>query len=92
MPNKVTSKETEWSSVPHLPGYEGRLNQDGYRETRQTEVNPEAKLCYICQKPTDDLAGDPGLWPLALPFKDGNGKKRPYHVECVVRALEKVCP
>ncbi len=48
---------------------------------------PGGEPCAICQRPTSDLAGDPGLWPIRLGFVDGNGATRVYCQACVMRAV-----
>jgi hypothetical protein len=41
--------------------------------------------CSLCGKATEPTAGDPGKWDLWLPC--GNGKRRPYHYDCVIHAI-----
>jgi hypothetical protein len=48
----------------------------------------ETLPCHICKTVCQSTAGDPGQWPLFLPFPDGNGQTRPYHMKCVVLAVE----
>jgi hypothetical protein len=49
---------------------------------------PQEGICDICNKKTDAFAGDPDKWPVELPYKDGNGKKKIYHIGCVVDSIE----
>lgn len=51
---------------------------------------PQEGICDICNKKTDAFAGDPDKWPIELPYKDGNGKKKIYHMGCIVGCIEKV--
>lgn len=48
----------------------------------------EEDKCFICNEAIAKLAGNPGRWPLLLPYRGGNGKKRCYHIQCVVVRLE----
>lgn len=44
-------------------------------------------LCFICQKHTDSLAGDPSKWANFFPYPKGNGKWRRYCTRCVIDKL-----
>jgi hypothetical protein len=46
--------------------------------------------CGLCGEDTDHWAGNPGKWPVKLPYKGGNGKIRIYHRSCVTKAIDKV--
>jgi hypothetical protein len=48
-------------------------------------------ICYICKKETRNLSGDPGKWRLDLNYPGGNGAKRQYHYECVIKVLAEHC-
>ncbi len=48
----------------------------------------EDDICYMCSEKTDRLSENPSAWPLKLPFENGNGKFRIYHVGCIVGGLE----
>lgn len=43
--------------------------------------------CYFCGDPINELAGDPGQWPLMFCHADDPGKAKPHHVECVTKRL-----
>ena len=44
--------------------------------------------CHLCQKDTNNLAGNPSLWPIWLPFVGGNGATRCYHTQCVILSID----
>lgn len=44
--------------------------------------------CCLCQIDTNNLSGNPSLWPIWLPYVGGNGKTRCYHTQCVVLAID----
>lgn len=46
-------------------------------------------LCFICQKPTQNLSPDPSKWRIDLPFNGGNGLTRQYHQGCIVELIHK---
>ena len=39
--------------------------------------------CAFCGEPTDNLAGNPGMWSLMFTHPDGTGYARDHHVKCV---------
>lgn len=43
--------------------------------------------CFICKGTTSAHAGNPMHWPMHLLYKGGNGKKRTYHLGCVIDAI-----
>lgn len=49
---------------------------------------PEGSLCEICNKKIDDLNGNPDLWGIALPYKNGNGKIKYYHRGCAANMID----
>ena len=55
--------------------------------TPQLNNDGRGKECHICKQQTDDLAGNPSLWSMALPYPGGNGMRRCYHMGCVVEAV-----
>src|SRR5260370_18158769 len=44
--------------------------------------------CYYCGKLCDNLAGNPGLWPIALSHADDPGVTKWHHAGCVSSRLE----
>ena len=62
--------------------------QDGNFVNPESEV-PSGSLCEICNFLIDDLAGDPLLWGVGLPYKNGNGKLKYYHRSCVASVIER---
>lgn len=50
----------------------------------------DSTFCHICEKPTEATAGDPGKWPMFLPFENGNGQTRCYCMSCVILAVSAV--
>lgn len=44
-------------------------------------------VCYYCNKPINNLAGDPAQWSLKFPRPDGSGVVRSHHVGCVMQRL-----
>jgi hypothetical protein len=49
-------------------------------------LKPNEK-CFMCGKEANQLAGDPGEWPVRLGYTGGNGKTRVYHRQCISEAL-----
>jgi len=46
--------------------------------------------CHICKKQVFNLAGDPTQWGVVLPYKNGNGQTRTYHVGCLTDIIAKL--
>lgn len=45
--------------------------------------------CVYCNEPVDELAGNPGLWPLMF-SDDDTGVVKPHHVGCVQERLREL--
>jgi hypothetical protein len=45
------------------------------------------KPCYYCGQPISALAGNPGLWPVALTHSDDPGVAKWHHARCVEARL-----
>lgn len=43
--------------------------------------------CYYCGKATNNLSGNPGMWPVFLPHEDDPGRSKPHHEACVLQRL-----
>jgi hypothetical protein len=48
--------------------------------------------CFICDKTTCSLAGNPHQWPTFYPYPGGNGKWRRYCTGCVIDKLNAADP
>lgn len=46
--------------------------------------------CYYCEKQTSDIAGDPGMWSVALCHTDDPGKIKWHHQRCIFERLEQL--
>lgn len=62
-----------------------------YRLGHKAGLEAAARLpgdlpCSHCGKPTNSLAGNPGLWRVDLHY-NGNGKNMPWHQQCVSEVL-----
>ena len=77
------SKEEIEDSIQH------RDSVDEWKWIPQDDDDGRGKICHTCGKETNDLSGNPGLWSLGLPYYGGNGKRRAYHLDCVVKAINK---
>lgn len=60
---------------------------DEYKWMPQDDEDGRGKICHICGKETNDWAGNPSMWSLGLPYAGGNGKRRCYHLGCVVKVI-----
>lgn len=45
-------------------------------------------ICFICKKETQNLSGNPDKWRIDLPFKNGNGLNRQYHIGCLSKFID----
>jgi hypothetical protein len=43
--------------------------------------------CAICKGAIDNLSANPEAWGVQLPYFNGNGKLKYYHMGCVVKAV-----
>lgn len=50
----------------------------------------EDDKCEICEKITNSVSGNPDMWPVFLPHKNGAGKKLAYHVGCLAKLIGKI--
>jgi hypothetical protein len=50
---------------------------------------PETDLCQICKGRVDNHAGDPSKWGICLPYHNGRGEQKTYHMGCVTEVIEK---
>lgn len=60
-------------------------------KNRKSPMTPDECLketCLICGNVTSQYAGNPGLWPVRLPWSEGNGYTRNYCTECVGKIVE----
>jgi hypothetical protein len=48
----------------------------------------KSEICYLCKKEVNDLAANPSLWKVNLPYKDGKGKTRTICMQCIINAVE----
>jgi hypothetical protein len=53
-----------------------------------THVKLKDEKCYICKEKINSLAANPLKWGIALPYVNGNGRKRTYCMGCVIKAME----
>ena len=54
--------------------------------TPDTE-HPSAACCHYCGEPINNLAGDPGLWPLTFCHPAEPGVPKQHHVKCLTARL-----
>lgn len=48
------------------------------------------RKCDFCGEPVNNYSGNPGLWSLVFPRRDGTGVARDHHTQCVeLRLIER---
>ncbi len=52
------------------------------------EVQFEEHICPLCNEKIEPLAGNPGRWPVYLPYMAEPGKGNYFHIDCIMKRLK----
>ena len=48
----------------------------------------KSEICCLCKRDVNNLAANPSLWKVNLPYKNGNGKTQIICMQCIIDAVE----